>query len=291
MNMVLKGFPDCLQADICVHLNRTLLNNCSAFRGASSGCLRALSMKFKTTHAPPGDTLVHQGDVIVSLYFIARGSIEIVKDDVVMAILGKDDIFGENPCIYPTIGKSSCNVRALTYCDLHKIMRDDLLEVLELYPEFAESFSNNLEVTFNLRDEDVTGVDPSVFRRFTRDHAENEEVEEEGAETYHDKRSQVKDYKMPRRKTTRRRNKKPAFYHHDNMMESELDNEEEADNSDNNILDLMDTKAPPALEYHRQKKLMSEDLETSSNNGGVASDSMPIYSDSKLGQNLDAVQR
>ena len=45
-------------------------------------------MKFKTTHAPPGDTLVHQGDVIVSLYFIARGSIEIVKDDVVMAILG-----------------------------------------------------------------------------------------------------------------------------------------------------------------------------------------------------------
>ena len=50
---------------------------------------RALSMKFKTTHAPPGDTLVHQGDVIVSLYFISRGSIEIVKDDVVMAILGK----------------------------------------------------------------------------------------------------------------------------------------------------------------------------------------------------------
>ena len=44
-------------------------------------------------------------------------------------IAGKDDVFGENPCIYETIGKSSCNVRALTYCDLHKIMRDDLLEV------------------------------------------------------------------------------------------------------------------------------------------------------------------
>jgi len=69
-----------------------------------------------------------------------------------MFVSGKDDIFGENPCIYSTIGKSSCNVRALTYCDLHKIMRDDLLEVLELYPEFAESFSSNLEVTFNLRD-------------------------------------------------------------------------------------------------------------------------------------------
>lgn len=54
--------------------------------------IRALSLKFKTTHAPPGDTLVHKGDVLTSLYFIARGSIEILKDDVVMAILGKCNI-------------------------------------------------------------------------------------------------------------------------------------------------------------------------------------------------------
>lgn len=65
---------------------------------------------------------------------------------------GKYDIFGENPCIHSTIGKSSCNVRALTYCDLHKIHRDDLLDVLELYPEFYNHFMNNLEITFNLRD-------------------------------------------------------------------------------------------------------------------------------------------
>lgn len=50
------------------------------------------------------------------------------------------------------MGKSSCNVRALTYCDLHKIHRDDLLEILDMYPEFAEHFVKNLEVTFDLRD-------------------------------------------------------------------------------------------------------------------------------------------
>ncbi|XP_076751204.1 potassium voltage-gated channel seizure isoform X3 [Xylocopa sonorina] len=164
MNSVLKGFPECLQADICLHLNRNLLNNCRAFEGASPGCLRALSLKFKTTHAPPGDTLVHRGDVLTSLYFISRGSIEILKGDVVMAILGKDDIFGENPCIYPTVGKASCNVRALTYCDLHKIHRDDLLDVLALYPEFSNHFSQNLEITFNLRDEEQAGVDPISAR-------------------------------------------------------------------------------------------------------------------------------
>ncbi|XP_025991228.1 potassium voltage-gated channel subfamily H member 6 isoform X8 [Solenopsis invicta] len=164
MNSVLKGFPECLQADICLHLNRNLLNNCRAFEAASPGCLRALSLKFKTTHAPPGDTLVHRGDVLTSLYFISRGSIEILKDDIVMAILSKDDIFGENPCIYPTVGKSSCNVRALTYCDLHKIHRDDLLDVLALYPEFSNHFSQNLEITFNMRDEEQAGVDPISAR-------------------------------------------------------------------------------------------------------------------------------
>lgn len=86
---VLKGFPECLQADICLHLNRTLLQNCKAFKGSTKGCLRALAMKFKTTHAPPGDTLVHAGDVLTAIYFISRGSIEILRGDVVVAILGK----------------------------------------------------------------------------------------------------------------------------------------------------------------------------------------------------------
>ncbi|CAL1528803.1 unnamed protein product, partial [Lymnaea stagnalis] len=32
MNMVLKSFPECIQADVCLHLNRNLLQNCPAFK-------------------------------------------------------------------------------------------------------------------------------------------------------------------------------------------------------------------------------------------------------------------
>ncbi|XP_041670270.1 potassium voltage-gated channel subfamily H member 2 [Cheilinus undulatus] len=161
MNAVLKGFPECLQADICLHLNRTLLQNCKAFKGSTKGCLRALAMKFKTTHAPPGDTLVHAGDVLTALYFISRGSIEILRGDVVVAILGKNDIFGEPINLYSRPGKSNADVRALTYCDLHKILREDVLEVLDMYPEFADNFWNNLEITFNLRDTNMIPGSPS----------------------------------------------------------------------------------------------------------------------------------
>jgi len=40
MSSLLKGFPECLQADICLHLNRKLLTTCAAFSDASPGCLR-----------------------------------------------------------------------------------------------------------------------------------------------------------------------------------------------------------------------------------------------------------
>uniref|UniRef100_G3TYC9 Voltage-gated inwardly rectifying potassium channel KCNH2 n=1 Tax=Loxodonta africana TaxID=9785 RepID=G3TYC9_LOXAF len=149
-----------LQADICLHLNRSLLQHCKPFRGATKGCLRALAMKFKTTHAPPGDTLVHAGDLLTALYFISRGSIEILRGDVVVAILGKNDIFGEPLNLYARPGKSNGDVRALTYCDLHKIHRDDLLEVLDMYPEFSDHFWSSLEITFNLRDTNMIPGSP-----------------------------------------------------------------------------------------------------------------------------------
>ena len=50
-------------------------------------------------------------------------------------------------------------MRALTYCDLHTIQREDMLEVLDMYPEFSDYFWGNLEITFNLRD--VSGGESS----------------------------------------------------------------------------------------------------------------------------------
>ncbi|KAG0413206.1 hypothetical protein HPB47_009650, partial [Ixodes persulcatus] len=109
----------------------------------------------------------------------------------------KDDIFGENGCLYGTVGKSSCNVRALTYCDLHKILREDLLDVLDMYPEFHDQFSSNLEITFNLRDDDQHGVDPDLFRTKVL-HNRPVSSPEEG-----DSRSQA--FQFPRARRRRRR--------------------------------------------------------------------------------------
>ncbi|XP_077979398.1 voltage-gated inwardly rectifying potassium channel KCNH7-like isoform X2 [Glandiceps talaboti] len=179
MTELMKDLPEFLQAEICLHLNRNLLNHCKAFKGASQGCLKALSMQFRTTHAGPGDTLIHSGDGLTALYFVSRGSIEILRDDVVMAILGKGDVFGENVCIHDIAGRSNSTVRALTYCDLHKIFREDLLRVFSLYPEFKERFGSRLQITFDLRDREMPTMSPNSSRRSYHEEPIEEEDERE----------------------------------------------------------------------------------------------------------------
>lgn len=68
---------------------------------------------------------------------------------------GKNDIFGEMIHLFTKPGKSCADVRALSYCDLHTIQREEILEVLDMYPEFADHFFTNLELTFDLRDENA----------------------------------------------------------------------------------------------------------------------------------------
>lgn len=78
-----------MKADICVHLNRKVFNEHPAFRLASDGCLRALAMHFMMSHSAPGDLLYHTGESIDSLCFIVTGSLEVIQDDEVVAILGR----------------------------------------------------------------------------------------------------------------------------------------------------------------------------------------------------------
>ncbi|XP_042603098.1 LOW QUALITY PROTEIN: potassium voltage-gated channel subfamily H member 5a [Cyprinus carpio] len=148
---VLSICPKDMRADICVHLNRQVFNEHPAFRLASDGCLRSLAVEFQTTHCAPGDLIFHAGESVDTLCFVVSGSLEVIQDDEVIAILGKGDVFGDVFWKESTLAHACANVRALTYCDLHVIRRDALLKVLEFYTAFANSFSRNLILTCNLR--------------------------------------------------------------------------------------------------------------------------------------------
>uniref|UniRef100_A0A8C7RRK8 Cyclic nucleotide-binding domain-containing protein n=1 Tax=Oncorhynchus mykiss TaxID=8022 RepID=A0A8C7RRK8_ONCMY len=165
---VLQICPKDMRADICVHLNRKVFKEHPAFRLASDGCLRALAMEFQTIHCAPGDLIYHAGESVDSLCFVVSGSLEVIQDDEVVAILGKGDVFGDVFWKEVTLAQACANVRALTYCDLHVIKRDALQKVLEFYTAFSNHFSRNLLLTYNLRKR-------IVFRKISDVKREEEE--------------------------------------------------------------------------------------------------------------------
>uniref|UniRef100_W5M9H8 Voltage-gated delayed rectifier potassium channel KCNH4 n=1 Tax=Lepisosteus oculatus TaxID=7918 RepID=W5M9H8_LEPOC len=153
VNELLKDFPDELRADIAMHLNKELLQ-LPLFESASRGCLRSLSLIIKTSFCAPGEFLIRQGDALQAIYFVCSGSMEVLKDNTVLAILGKGDLIGSDSLTKEQVIKTNANVKALTYCDLQYISLKGLREVLRLYPEYAHRFVTEIQhdLTYNLRE-------------------------------------------------------------------------------------------------------------------------------------------
>lgn len=70
-----------------MHLNKEILE-LSLFASASRGCLRSLSLHIKTSFCAPGEYLLRQGDALQAIFFVCSGSMEVLKDGMVLAILG-----------------------------------------------------------------------------------------------------------------------------------------------------------------------------------------------------------
>nr|XP_045230780.1 potassium voltage-gated channel subfamily H member 4 isoform X6 [Macaca fascicularis] len=166
---------DELRADIAMHLNREILQ-LPLFGAASRGCLRALSLHIKTSFCAPGEYLLRRGDALQAHYYVCSGSLEVLRDNMVLAILGKGDLIGADipePGQEAGLGadpsfvlKTSADVKALTYCGLQQLSSQGLAEVLRLYPEYGAAFRAGLprDLTFNLRQ----GSDTSGLSRFSR---------------------------------------------------------------------------------------------------------------------------
>ena len=73
---------------------------------------------------------------------------------MVFVFTGKGDLFGTDLDYSGAFVKSSCDVKSLTYCDLQCILIKGLIDVLGMYPEFAEKFAQDIQhdLTYNMRE-------------------------------------------------------------------------------------------------------------------------------------------
>ncbi|MBN3279196.1 KCNH8 protein, partial [Polyodon spathula] len=101
---------------------------------------------------------------------------------------GKGDLIGANLSINDRLIKTNADVKALTYCDLQCINLKGLYEVLDLYPEYAHKFVEDIQkdLTYNLREGHETDSEGKRNGRINQQRhsiVEEEEDEEEGETT------------------------------------------------------------------------------------------------------------
>lgn len=83
----LKQFPEELRGDVSMHLHREILS-LPIFEAASQGCLKLLSLHIRNNFCAPGEFLIHKGDALSYIYYLCNGSMEVVQNSMVVAILG-----------------------------------------------------------------------------------------------------------------------------------------------------------------------------------------------------------
>jgi len=136
---VLEDLPPTLRRELSLVLKRDLVKKVSFLKDASRELVQDLCVAMRAEVYPPGDVIVQAGEVGRHIYFIGRGSVEIITPDgeTVLRTLSDGDFFGELALIHPI--RRTATVRAVGYCDLYVLDEETFTRTLERYPDFAQS--------------------------------------------------------------------------------------------------------------------------------------------------------
>jgi voltage-gated potassium channel len=132
---LLSGLPPSLRTEVAMFLNRDLIKRVPMFRRASDAFIREVALELTPVVLMPGDYVVRAGDKGRSMYFVSRGVLEVVSPDgeTVLRTLSEGDFFGEVALL--SDAPRTASVRAVEYCDVHRLDRDLFERILDSYPE------------------------------------------------------------------------------------------------------------------------------------------------------------
>ena len=104
------------------------------FEGESEAFLRQLARMLHTEVFLPNDFIIRQDEVGDCMYFLASGSAEVLNNGHRVAKLGSGAPFGEMALVSGE--RRNASVRAMEYCEVHRLEREDFGVLRANYPAF-----------------------------------------------------------------------------------------------------------------------------------------------------------
>ena len=142
---VLAELPSSLKTWVSLFLNKDIIEKVPIFEGASDEFIKETIMNLVPVVFTPGDYIVTAGEVGYDMFFISKGSVDVVSADgtTVYATLSDGQFFGEIALLLSM--PRTASIVAKGYCDLYSLDKDTFDRVLARYPSFAETIKDLAE--------------------------------------------------------------------------------------------------------------------------------------------------
>lgn len=132
-----------LQRKLALHLFKDVVSHISLFSEIDDLLLGEICLSLRTRIFLPQDMILFKGDVGKELFIIAKGIVEVLRDDLPPSqrhkaspiLLHNGSFFGEIALIMET--RRTCSVQARTICETNILEQDTFDTILQRNPDFA----------------------------------------------------------------------------------------------------------------------------------------------------------
>ena len=130
--------PDSIKGQVSIMLNRKIIESVKFFQAAPPEFLSVISCKLNPQFCINNDYIVKADEVADKMYFIQTGYIEVLCKNEIETLIyyGKGSYFGEVGVLIT--GKRTLSVKSKSDSIVYYIMKDDLLTILDVFPQQME---------------------------------------------------------------------------------------------------------------------------------------------------------
>lgn len=141
--------PLTLQADLSMAIYKDALSDVPLFKDKGISFMRLLSMVMRPSLHLKGEYIVRKGDVGQEMYFIHKGTIEVVSadGDQIFATMETGEFFGEISLVFSC--PRTASIRACTNCDLFVLSKLDFDRVLLSFPDISKQIQAEARARFS----------------------------------------------------------------------------------------------------------------------------------------------